>query len=1045
MKKFFAMLLALSMVFNMSISTFALHEDETNIENVSGIIEDSVVSVNPVYEGLVSEEDLVGEAEGVSSYAAANYVDSLEEAGEILREQLKERKNPVIVYYIADEYDQQLFTDLINAAYVHTGDPTEGDYIRFNNIGWHGSVNGKNSNGAYYFTFTYTMTYCATAEQEKEVDKKVDSVIAGLKLAGKNQYEKVCAIYDYICENVTYDYENLNDDSYILKFSTYAALIDETAVCQGYATLFYRLALEAGIDSRVITGIGNGGNHAWNVVELSKLYYNLDSTWDAGSENYRYFLRSNDNFDDHYRDSEYETKQFNKSYPMGETDYDPSKAESDIIDSGHCGGESGGTNIMWEIDKYGVLTLTGEGATSSFAPNGNSRWLEYKDIITGLVIGEGITHIGDCAFMGLENLSGTVELPKSLVSIGNSAFRGCDKLSGGLVIPENVTEIGHFAFYECESLDGKLVLNEGLNTIGNYSFSGCTGFEESLDVPSSVTKIGGYAFYNCSINEYNFVGDAPEVGAASGDMPSFDEDDTIHYPADNETWNTAGGKWNGFNAKGFGEVKNATLTIESAEISVGNSETVSVSISEGSNASMIQFALKYDSDVLEVAACKGEGLFEDAAINTNEKGLIIFAWDSLDAVEEAGKLISIEFRVKDGVKAKETAIEVDMTETFIFADSDYKDINVEIIIGKISIIDIIYGDLNDDGKINVIDANMVRRAAARLIELDETHEKAADVSGDGKVNVIDANVVRRYAAKLIDSFPVGSGHTHSYSEEITEKEATCVEEGIVSSTCTECGEKVTKTIPALGHDYSEEVTLKATCTDGGVITYTCTRCDDSYTETTTPTGHSWKEADCVSPRSCEECGEQEGEALGHDYVGGNCTTPGECSRCGEKGTEPGHNFEDGFCTECDALDPDVWLSESELYSIASEFSDLVDYAIAAEDFSSEAVDYYERGYSSSAKSSAEDAQYYGLYVREYILSVYEMLGDFDCSYNFDGMWLSLKECLAEAYYYYEDAIAVDLGTVSNVYEVEEYILYGNSFLAGAQEIIYFMIENGIYV
>ena len=54
-------------------------------------------------------------------------------------------------------------------------------------------------------------------------------------------------------------------------------------------------------------------------------------------------------------------------------------------------------------------------------------------------------------------------------------------------------------------------------------------------------------------------------------------------------------------------------------------------------------------------------------------------------------------------------------------------------------------------------------------------------------------------------------------------------------------------------------------------------------------GHSWKEATCTEPRTCEVCGETEGEPLGHDW--GPLTEAGErvCSRCGETETvfEPG--------------------------------------------------------------------------------------------------------------------------------------------------------------
>ena len=68
----------------------------------------------------------------------------------------------------------------------------------------------------------------------------------------------------------------------------------------------------------------------------------------------------------------------------------------------------------------------------------------------------------------------------------------------------------------------------------------------------------------------------------------------------------------------------------------------------------------------------------------------------------------------------------------------------------------LFGDVSGDGKINVVDANLARKAAARLENLDENQKLAADVNGDGKVNVVDANLIRKYAAKMINEFPVSS-------------------------------------------------------------------------------------------------------------------------------------------------------------------------------------------------------------------------------------------------------------------------------------------------
>ncbi|MBR3953775.1 MAG: dockerin type I repeat-containing protein [Oscillospiraceae bacterium] len=68
--------------------------------------------------------------------------------------------------------------------------------------------------------------------------------------------------------------------------------------------------------------------------------------------------------------------------------------------------------------------------------------------------------------------------------------------------------------------------------------------------------------------------------------------------------------------------------------------------------------------------------------------------------------------------------------------------------------EVIYGDIDGNEKVNVLDANLVRRYAARLTSLEDNQLVAADVDGNGKVNVLDANLVRRYAAKLISIFPV---------------------------------------------------------------------------------------------------------------------------------------------------------------------------------------------------------------------------------------------------------------------------------------------------
>ncbi len=70
-------------------------------------------------------------------------------------------------------------------------------------------------------------------------------------------------------------------------------------------------------------------------------------------------------------------------------------------------------------------------------------------------------------------------------------------------------------------------------------------------------------------------------------------------------------------------------------------------------------------------------------------------------------------------------------------------------------------------------------------------------------------------------------HAHSYGDWVTEKEATCTEDGSRYQECSGCGDKITETVTAKGHIYSEAWTVDkaATCTEDGSKSHHCTGCD----------------------------------------------------------------------------------------------------------------------------------------------------------------------------------------------------------------------------
>ena len=233
---------------------------------------------------------------------------------------------------IGDYFSARL-QEIFDKICQHTGKGNEGDYLQNHKIQIRGQIDPNfasyNKDGtALIYAFIFNGSFYTTKAQEDKVTKAVADSLKQLNLNEKSDYEKVRAINDEICGRVQYDTVNENNDEYKLKHTAYAALIDGKAVCQGYTSLFYRMALEAGLDCRIITGQGNNGTgwgaHAWNIVKVDGQYYYIDVTWNDSLSSDKYFLIGKDEFEtDHNADDEFKNDDFTKAYPVSAKKYDP--------------------------------------------------------------------------------------------------------------------------------------------------------------------------------------------------------------------------------------------------------------------------------------------------------------------------------------------------------------------------------------------------------------------------------------------------------------------------------------------------------------------------------------------------------------------------------------------------------------------------------------------------------------------------------------------------------------------------------------------------
>ncbi len=432
--------------------------------------------------------------------AAKNGYMSLEEAGAVLREYMVTRNTSEkeIKFYLDEArqlYNTEAYDLLLAEAVKHTGVSNEGDALKwsYKSVGY--GVTDNFDGTTHYITLTMQgIEYNNNAAQEDILNTKIQQILQQLNLDGKSDYEKVFAVYDYVCKNVRYADEVIDNGvtvdppaEFLKYYSAYGALVLGEATCQGFALAMYRLLLGAGIDNRLI----DGDNHGWNIVRLGNLYYCLDATWDSdtyhlGDGNYKWFLKGASDFwtVGHTTNAFFGKESFRNQYPISPVDHG---AEVTATGSGKCG-----DNANWELTADGTLTISGSGAIYDMN-EAFENWNGLDEYVKKIVIQSGITAIGSNAFHNFQEVR-EVSIPSTVTSIGEGAFGLCTKLAT-VTIPDSVTGLGSGVFANCFSLKAAALPN-GLKTVPYAAFMNCAQLE-NITVPSGVTTIEENAFYAC--------------------------------------------------------------------------------------------------------------------------------------------------------------------------------------------------------------------------------------------------------------------------------------------------------------------------------------------------------------------------------------------------------------------------------------------------------------------------------------------------------------------------------------------------------------------
>ncbi|MCQ2082416.1 MAG: hypothetical protein MJZ11_12230 [Lachnospiraceae bacterium] len=154
------------------------------------------------------------------------------------------------------------------------------------------SVTGTSS----MFTTDYTYKLYTNCEiknvpkMKDEMDHVINRIVESA-MKYESDFKKALFVHDYLVRMCEYDTDTYNSSKnndpnnlFSMAYTAYGCLVENKAVCSGYAKAYQLIMNELGIECGFVTGIGinyeGSGPHAWNYINIDGKYYYVDVTWD---------------------------------------------------------------------------------------------------------------------------------------------------------------------------------------------------------------------------------------------------------------------------------------------------------------------------------------------------------------------------------------------------------------------------------------------------------------------------------------------------------------------------------------------------------------------------------------------------------------------------------------------------------------------------------------------------------------------------------------------------------------------------------------------
>ena len=159
-------------------------------------------------------------------------------------------------------------------------------------------------------------------------------------------------------------------------------------------------------------------------------------------------------------------------------------AEFAIDTTGVCGNDN---LLTWNYDSLShTLSISGKGQLNSNYTFGIQAPMQTDK----LIVEEGVTSIGNKAFVGLCPTITSLSLPSTVTTIGDSAFAGLNSRKfNTLVLPNTIISIGAHAFEGASYLQ-TIHFGSVLEEIGELAFNGCTRVKQMTCLAEITPNVG---------------------------------------------------------------------------------------------------------------------------------------------------------------------------------------------------------------------------------------------------------------------------------------------------------------------------------------------------------------------------------------------------------------------------------------------------------------------------------------------------------------------------------------------------------------------------